>query len=56
LEGAELEEYVREQGLALEGSTVVIPPNADNVVRSTVQNEELKLPQLAKIISHAQMP
>ncbi|KZO96231.1 ARM repeat-containing protein [Calocera viscosa TUFC12733] len=55
LEGSELEEYVHEQGWVLDGSNVVVPPNADNVVRSTVQNEELKLPQLAKIIAHAQM-
>jgi len=55
LEGAELEEYVHEQGWEIDGSTVIVPPNQDNVVRSTVQNEELKLPQLAKIIAHAQM-
>ncbi|EJT97830.1 ARM repeat-containing protein [Dacryopinax primogenitus] len=56
LKKLDLAEYAHEQGWQMDGHSVVIPPNADNVVKSSVQNEEIKLPQLAKILAHAQLP
>ncbi|KAI0053293.1 ARM repeat-containing protein [Auriscalpium vulgare] len=55
LEGADLEEYVTRIGWRLDSSTGVVelPPNPDNQISSTVVQEDIKLPQLSKVISHA---
>ncbi|KAI0068475.1 ARM repeat-containing protein [Artomyces pyxidatus] len=55
LEGPELEEYVAKLGWKFDASTGVIelPPNPDNQITSTIVQEDIKLPQLSKVISHA---
>ncbi|EPQ60858.1 ARM repeat-containing protein [Gloeophyllum trabeum ATCC 11539] len=53
-EGPELESYVSKLGWTLDSASGVIsiPLNADNKIESTVVQENIQLPQLAKIISH----
>ncbi|KAH9968915.1 armadillo-type protein [Russula dissimulans] len=55
LEGVELEEYIARLGWELDPSTGVVdvPPNPDNQIASTVVQEDIKLQQLTKVISHA---
>jgi len=55
LEGAELEEYITRLGWKFDSSTgvVEVPPNPDNQIASTVVQEDIKLQQLTKVISHA---
>jgi len=55
LEGSELEEYIANLGWKFDSSTgvVEVPPNPDNQITSTVVQEDIKLQQLSKVISHA---
>lgn len=55
LNGPNLEAYLHDLGWSIErsNSVVVIPPNPDNQIEATVVQESIKLPQLAKIISHS---
>ncbi|THH20226.1 hypothetical protein EW146_g1100 [Bondarzewia mesenterica] len=54
LSGTDLDNYVEKLGWKLDSSTGVIelPPNPDNQIESTIVQENIKLPQLSKIISH----
>ncbi|TFK57350.1 ARM repeat-containing protein [Heliocybe sulcata] len=53
-DGSELEDYISKFGWTLDSasSVISIPPNVDNKIESTVVQENIKLPQLAKIIEH----
>lgn len=55
LEGSEFDEYVARLGWRSDTSTGVIevPQNPDNQITSTVVQEDIKLQQLTKVISHA---
>ncbi|KAK0465400.1 initiation factor 3 [Desarmillaria tabescens] len=55
LEGPELQAYVENLGWSVDqsGTVVNIPPNPDNQIEATVVQENIKLPQLIKVISHA---
>jgi len=55
LEGSELDEYIAKLGWRFDTGTGVIelPQNPDNQIASTVVQEDIKLPQLTKVISHA---
>jgi len=55
LEGEELEEYISRLGWKFDSTTgvVEVPPNPDNQIASTVVQEDIKLQQLTKVISHA---
>ncbi|KAF8481231.1 ARM repeat-containing protein [Russula ochroleuca] len=55
LEGGELEDYIARLGWKFDSSTSVVevPPNPDNQITSTVVQEDIKLQQLTKVISHA---
>ncbi|KAF4572750.1 hypothetical protein EYR40_004168 [Pleurotus pulmonarius] len=55
LQGAELDAYVQKLGWAVDASTsmISIPPNPDNQIEATVVQENIKLPQVTKIISFA---
>ncbi|GJJ08756.1 hypothetical protein Clacol_002975 [Clathrus columnatus] len=57
LEGSALDDYL--SGLAwqqdLDSRSIVIPPNPDNRIEATVVRESIQLPQLTKIIAHAQV-
>jgi len=55
LEGEELEEYIARLRWKLDSATGVVelPPNPDNQIASTVVQEDIKLQQLNKVISHA---
>ncbi|KAI0283318.1 ARM repeat-containing protein [Russula aff. rugulosa BPL654] len=55
LEGVELEDYIVRLGWKCDSSAgvVEVPPNPDNQIASTVVQEDIKLPQLTKVISHA---
>ncbi|KAI0304836.1 ARM repeat-containing protein [Russula brevipes] len=55
LEGSELEEHIANLGWKFDSSTgvVEVPPNPDNQIASTVVQEDIKLQQLTKVISHA---
>ncbi|KAH7915369.1 ARM repeat-containing protein [Hygrophoropsis aurantiaca] len=55
ISGSDLEEFASQQGWSLDSSTGVftIPPNPDNQVGSVVVQENVKLPQLVKIVSHS---
>lgn len=52
----ELPTFVEALGWTIDASTgvVSIPPNADNQIESTVVQETIQLPQLVKVIAHAQ--
>ncbi|KDQ63801.1 hypothetical protein JAAARDRAFT_29848 [Jaapia argillacea MUCL 33604] len=54
LDGGDLVSYIDNLGWQLDSSTAVIavPPNPDNQISSTVIQENIKLPQLTKIIAH----
>lgn len=56
LSGEELSAYVEKLGWSIDASTgvVSIPPNPDNQIESTVVQENIQLPQLVKVIAHAQ--
>ncbi|KAJ2918944.1 hypothetical protein MD484_g1377, partial [Candolleomyces efflorescens] len=55
LEGAALVSYVQSLGWEIDSSSgnIVVPPNPDNQIEATVVQEQIKLPQLTKVISHA---
>ncbi|KAI0778102.1 initiation factor 3 [Trametes elegans] len=55
LSGPELNAYVEKLGWSIDDATgvVSVPPNPDNQIESTVVQENIQLPQLTKIISHA---
>jgi len=55
LTGDEFTEYVTKLGWTIDSTTSVVnvPPNPDNQITATVVQESIKLPQLAKIISHS---
>ncbi|KAF7791936.1 hypothetical protein EIP86_002962 [Pleurotus ostreatoroseus] len=57
LTGDELTEYVAKLGWSVDASTgaVIVPPNPDNQIESTVVQENIQLSQLVKVISHAQV-
>ncbi|EAU92887.1 hypothetical protein CC1G_03674 [Coprinopsis cinerea okayama7 len=55
LDGEDLAEYIQQLGWSIDASTgnVAVPPNPDNQIEATVVQEQIKLPQLTKVISHA---
>ncbi|KAI0036700.1 initiation factor 3 [Vararia minispora EC-137] len=55
LEDADFDAYVEKLGWKTDESTgvVEVPSNPDNHISSTIVQEDIKLPQLSKIISHA---
>ncbi|KAK0481896.1 initiation factor 3 [Armillaria novae-zelandiae] len=55
LEGSELQTYVENLGWSVDeaGTVVNIPPNPDNQIEATVVQENIKLPQLIKVIAHS---
>ncbi|KAH7883748.1 ARM repeat-containing protein [Phlebopus sp. FC_14] len=55
LSGPELDAWVTEQGWSVDALTDVvnIPPNPDNQIESVVVRENVKFPQLAKVIAHS---
>ncbi|EIN13514.1 ARM repeat-containing protein [Punctularia strigosozonata HHB-11173 SS5] len=55
LEGADYEAFLSKLGWQHDATTgvVTIPVNPDNQISSTVVQEDIKLPQLTKIIAHA---
>ncbi|RXW18228.1 hypothetical protein EST38_g7608 [Candolleomyces aberdarensis] len=55
LEGDGLVSYVQRLGWEIDSSTgtIIVPPNPDNQIEATVVQEQIKLPQLTKLISHA---
>jgi len=53
LEGAAFEAFVSKQGWTIENGVVIVPPNPDNQIQSTVVQETITLPQLVKVITHA---
>ncbi|KAG8990727.1 hypothetical protein FRB94_013152 [Tulasnella sp. JGI-2019a] len=57
LTGEPFDKYIARLGWIIDskGTTVSIPPNADNQIQATVIREDVQLAQLAKIIAHAQL-
>ncbi|KAF9229486.1 ARM repeat-containing protein [Gyrodon lividus] len=53
LSGPGLDAWVAKQGWVTDGGVVSIPPNPDNQIESVVIRENVKLPQLAKVIAHS---
>ncbi|KAF5355700.1 hypothetical protein D9756_003918 [Leucocoprinus leucothites] len=55
LSGDDLSGYVAKLGWTIDSVTSVVdvPPNPDNQIEATVVQESIKLPQLAKVISHS---
>jgi len=55
LEGVELEDYIARLEWRFDSSAgvVEVPPNPDNQIASTVVQEDIKLQQITKVISHA---
>lgn len=55
LQGDALSSYITELGWTVDSATgnITVPPNPDNQIEATVVQEHIKLPQLAKVISHA---
>ncbi|PFH54637.1 hypothetical protein AMATHDRAFT_186 [Amanita thiersii Skay4041] len=55
LEGGSLELYIKELGWIRDSSNgvITVPPNPDNQIEATVVQENIKLPQIAKIIAHS---
>jgi len=51
----ELEDYIAKLGWKFDSSAgvVEVPPNPDNQIASTVVQEDIKLQQITKVISHA---
>ncbi|KAI0704896.1 armadillo-type protein [Cytidiella melzeri] len=58
LSGNDLTSYVEKLGWTIDSSSgsgvIAIPPNPDNQIESTVVQENIQLPQLVKLIAHAQ--
>lgn len=56
LTGDALASYVSKLGWTVDASSgvITIPPNPDNQIESTVVQETIQLPQLVKVIAHAQ--
>jgi len=57
LEGDALDEYIAKLGWTQDKATgvVSVPVNPDNRIEATVVRENVQLPQLTKIIAHAQV-
>jgi len=57
LQGADLDTYIAKLGWKADASNGVIevPANPDNQISSSVVQEDIDLPQLSKIISHAML-
>ncbi|KIJ68262.1 hypothetical protein HYDPIDRAFT_179442 [Hydnomerulius pinastri MD-312] len=53
LSGPELDAWVAKQGWTVDSGVVSIPPNPDNQIESVVIRENVKLPQLGKVIAHS---
>ncbi|CCM00945.1 uncharacterized protein FIBRA_02992 [Fibroporia radiculosa] len=55
LTGSDLDIHVAKLGWSIDSSTgvVTVPPNPDNRIESTVVQENIQLPQLTKVITHA---
>ncbi|TFY66186.1 hypothetical protein EVG20_g4897 [Dentipellis fragilis] len=53
LDESEVPAYVEKLGWKVDSGVVEIPPNPDNQIESSVVQENIKLPQLTKVISHA---
>ncbi|EIW64758.1 ARM repeat-containing protein [Trametes versicolor FP-101664 SS1] len=55
LDGPELDVYVAKLGWTTDASTgvITVPPNPDNQITSTVVQENIQLPLLQKVITHA---
>jgi len=55
LNGDELESHIQKQGWARDKTTGIIrvPSNPDNQIEATVVQENIKLPQVAKVIAHS---
>ncbi|KAF8213379.1 armadillo-type protein [Mycena galopus ATCC 62051] len=52
LNGSELAAFVEKKQWKMEANVVSIPPNPDNQIEATVVQENIKLAQLTKVISH----
>ncbi|KAJ6509238.1 armadillo-type protein [Mycena vitilis] len=52
LNGSDLAAFVEKKGWKMEANVVGIPPNPDNQIEATVVQENIKLPQLTKVIAH----
>ncbi|KAJ7655111.1 armadillo-type protein [Mycena polygramma] len=52
LNGSDLAAFVEKKGWKMEVNVVGIPPNPDNQIEATVVQENIKLPQLTKVIAH----
>ncbi|KAG8219952.1 ARM repeat-containing protein [Butyriboletus roseoflavus] len=53
LAGPQLAAWVSKQGWTIDGQVVSIPPNPDNQIESVIIRENVKLPQLSKVITHS---
>ncbi|KIL70660.1 hypothetical protein M378DRAFT_155599 [Amanita muscaria Koide BX008] len=55
LNGDELESYIQGLGWAADTATgvITVPPNPDNQIEATIVQENIKLPQIAKVIAHS---
>ncbi|GBE78389.1 ARM repeat-containing protein [Sparassis latifolia] len=56
LTGENLNAYIAKLGWTVDSATgvITVPPNPDNQIVSTVVQENIKLPQLIKVIAHTQ--
>ncbi|KAF7319949.1 Eukaryotic translation initiation factor 3 subunit K [Mycena kentingensis (nom. inval.)] len=52
LNGADLAAFVKKKGWKMDGNVIEIPPNPDNQIESIVVQENIKFPQLTKVIAH----
>ncbi|CAK5264772.1 unnamed protein product [Mycena citricolor] len=52
LSGTDLAGFVSKKEWKVESDVVTIPPNPDNQIESVVLQENIKLPQLTKVIAH----
>jgi len=52
LERAAFEAFILKLGWTIENDVVIVPPNPDNQIQSTVVHETIALPQLVKVITH----
>ena len=53
LQGSELDSYISKLAWTVDGGVLTVPANPDNQIESTVVQEAIKLPQLAKVIAHS---
>ncbi|TFK30608.1 ARM repeat-containing protein [Coprinopsis marcescibilis] len=54
LDGKDLDAYVKALGWSVDNAGIIsVPPNPDNQIEATVVQEQIKLPQLARVIAHA---